>query len=108
MTESTHVKIVVFVPESNADSIRQVMADAGAGILGSYSKASFSSKGIGRFMPEEGSHPAIGSIGELERVDEERIEMVCSRENAQRVVRAIRTAHPYEEPAIDVYALETL
>lgn len=101
-------KIVVFVPETHADALRQAMGEAGAGRIGDYSFCSFSSKGIGRFRPEAGAHPAIGAVGALEAVAEERIETVCAAETLQAVLAAIRAAHPYEEPATDVYRLENI
>ncbi len=102
------VKIVTTVPETHADLIREVAGNAGAGALGKYMNASFSTKGVGRFLPTDGAKPAIGSVGTQEDVFEERIEWTCSRDVAQAVVNAIRTAHPYEEPVIDVYPLESL
>ena len=110
MTSREHmtnrVKIVVFVPKSHADAVRQAMGDAGAGKIGNYTGCSFSSKGIGRFKPEEGAHPAIGEVGKFEAVEEERIEMVCDRDAVANVVSAIKNVHPYEEVALDVYPLE--
>lgn len=106
--ESKNVKIVVFVPETHADIIREAMGKAGAGKIGNYSYCSFSSKGLGRFKPEEGANPAIGIVGELESVEEERIETVCERSNIDNVIKAIKAVHPYEEVALDVYPLEEL
>jgi hypothetical protein len=103
-----NVKIVVFVPETHTDIVREVMGKAGAGKIGNYSFCSFSSKGIGRFSPEKGAHPHIGEIGKLEEVVEERIETVCSREKLQDVIRAIKEVHPYDEVALDVYPLENI
>ena len=82
------------------------MGDAGAGKIGNYSHCSFSSKGIGRFNPQEGAQPQIGSVGNLEEVVEERIEVTCSRELLNSVIEAIKKVHPYEEIAYDVYTLE--
>jgi hypothetical protein len=104
--ESKNVKIVVFVPETHTAVVREAMGKAGAGKIGNYSSCSFSSKGVGRFKPEEGANPNIGEVGKPEEVPEERIEMVCSREKIQDVVRAIKEVHPYEEVALDVYPLE--
>jgi hypothetical protein len=103
---SKNVKIVVFVPERHADIVREVMGRAGAGIIGNYTSCSFSTKGIGRFKPEEGAHPNIGEIGKLESVVEERIEVVCPREKLEEVIKAIKKVHPYEEVALDIYPLE--
>lgn len=102
------LKIVTTVPVSHADHVRKAAGDAGAGTLGNYSHASFSSKGTGRFLPFEGAHPAVGSVGKYEEVAEERIEWTCASGKAAEVVAAIRTAHPYEEPVIDVYPLEKI
>ena len=99
------VKIVVTVPENEADALREAIGQAGAGKVGNYSHCSFSSKGTGRFMPQNGAKPAIGQVGRSEQVDEERIEVVCERVIAKTVVKAIRKAHSYEEPAIDIYPL---
>lgn len=99
------VKIVVFVPESHADKVREALAKAGAGQVGNYSHTSFSVKGIGRFLPLQGAHPAIGQIGQLEEVVEERIETVCYKEDLEKIIKAIKFVHPYEEVALDVYHL---
>ena len=106
--ESTNVKIVVFVPETHSDAVRVAMGNAGAGKIGNYSNCTFSSKGIGRFKPEVGADPHIGKIGKFEKVAEERIETVCSREKLQEVIKAIKEIHPYDEIALDVYPLENI
>ena len=103
--ESINVKIVVFAPEANADAVRKAMGNAGAGRIGNYSHCSFSSKGIGRFLPLDGAHPTIGVIGTSEEVSEERIEMICTKEKLQAVIEAMKSVHPYEEVAYDVYPL---
>ncbi len=103
---SKFVKIVVFVPEANADQVRLALGEAGAGKIGNYSHCSFSSKGTGRFLPGKGANPHIGKVGEIEAVVEERIETVCDRAKLGTVLAAMKAAHPYEEVAYDVYALE--
>lgn len=108
MGQSANVKIVVFVPESQADTVRKAMVNAGAGKIGNYSACSFSSKGVGRFKPEIGANPTIGKVGEVEEVIEERIEMICSREKIKEVIAAMKQAHSYEEVAYDIYSLEDL
>ncbi|HEY4964342.1 MAG TPA: hypothetical protein VIH90_06655 [Candidatus Saccharimonadales bacterium] len=102
------VKIVVYVPENNADSIRQAIGDAGAGVVGDYTFCSYSIKGIGRYIPGQNANPYIGSSGKLESVDEERIEVQCEKSKAKKVIEAIKAAHPYEEVVIDVYQLLNL
>ncbi len=101
-------KIVVYVPETHAEALREAMANAGAGKIGNYTHCSFSTKGVGRFKPGPGARPAIGEAGVLEEVAEERIEVVCEERKLQDVLQAIREAHPYEEPATDMYHLENI
>jgi hypothetical protein len=102
---ASRVKIVVFVPKTHTDIVRQVMGDAGAGRIGLYSHCSYSVDGVGRYMPLAGARPAIGGVGKFEEVEEERIECVCDRDKAKEVITAIRIVHPYEEVAFDVYPL---
>ena len=99
------VKIVVFAPLDAADAVRAALAEAGAGRIGNYDFCSFSSRGIGRFRPLEGADPHIGQHGKVEEVEEERIEVVCDRDRLESVLVKLRAAHPYEEPAYDVYGL---
>src|SRR3990167_6829379 len=101
-------KIVVYVPEDHADKLREAMGNAGAGKIGNYTFCTFTSKGVGRFKPENGASPTIGEVGRLESVEEERIETVCQEESLKEVLRAIKEAHPYEESAADVYSIEVI
>ena len=71
-------KLVVYVPESQADALREAIGNAGAGKIGNYSHCTFTLKGTGRFKPEEGANPTIGEVGKLEEVLEDRIETVCT------------------------------
>lgn len=105
---SKNIKIVVFVPETHTDVVREAMGKAGAGKLGNYSHCTFSTKGIGRFKPEIGANPHIGQVGKLEEVSEEKIETVVERTKLQEVIKAIKAVHPYEEVALDVYSLEDI
>ena len=98
-------KVVVFVPADATDGVRAALHDAGAGRIGDYDQASWTSPGEGRFRPLDGATPAIGSIGEPEVVDEVRVEVVAPRARRTSVVRAMLSAHPYEEPAFDVVPL---
>lgn len=99
---------MVTVPENEADKLREAIGNAGGGKVGNYTHCSFSVKGIGRFLPIDGANPTIGQVGQLEEVAEERIEITCDGENVKAVIVAIREAHSYEEPAIDVYELTEL
>ena len=98
-------KLTVYVPVADADRMRGALAEAGAGRIGDYDAASFSTPGEGRFRPLEGAHPTIGRVGALEVVGEERVEVVLDRRLRSRVVAAMLVAHPYEEPAYDVVEL---
>jgi dinuclear metal center YbgI/SA1388 family protein len=98
-------KIAVFVPVASADALRAALAEAGAGRLGDYDSCSWSTTGEGRFRPLEGASPAIGKVGELEVVEEVRVEVVVPRRRRTAVLRALLAAHPYEEPAFDVVPL---
>lgn len=98
-------KLVTFVPISHADAVREAMGKAGAGKIGNYTYCSFSSRGVGRFLPGDGANPAIGEIGKPEEVEEERIEVPCSEETIDAVIDAMKSVHPYEEVAYDVYPL---
>ena len=104
--DSKLVKLVVTVPESHADIVREAIGKAGGGETGNYAFCSFSSKGIGRFKPLDGAHPAIGEVGKIESVPEERIEVTCERGHVPEVVSAIRKVHPYEEISMDLYPFE--
>lgn len=106
--KSKRVKIVVYVPESHAEAVREAMGKAGAGKLGNYSFCSFSVKGMGRFKPEKGANPTIGKVGKIEQVVEERIETICERKKLAKVIAAIKKIHPYEKVALDIYPLEEI
>jgi hypothetical protein len=99
------VKLVVFVPVSHAEAVRTAIGDAGAGRLGNYSHCTFSSRGTGRFRPLPGANPYVGTVGETEVVDEERIEAIVEKHLLSAVVAAMRWAHPYEEVAFDLIPL---
>ncbi|GAA1807206.1 Nif3-like dinuclear metal center hexameric protein [Nocardioides hankookensis] len=98
-------KLTVFVPVDDADRLRDVLAEAGAGRIGDYDTASFSTAGTGRFRPLAGANPTIGDVGRLEAVAEERVEVVLPRRLRKSVVAAMLAAHPYETPAYDLVEL---
>ena len=99
-------KLVMYVPESHAEKLREAVGNAGAGVIGNYTHCTFTIKGTGRFKPAEGANPTIGEVGKLEEVQEDRIETVCTGDKLQAVLKAIKDNHPYEEPATDVYPIE--
>ncbi|ERI09897.1 Nif3-like dinuclear metal center hexameric protein [Aneurinibacillus aneurinilyticus] len=99
-------KIVVYVPLSHADAVRDAMSQAGAGSIGQYSHCTFGVRGTGTFMPGEGADPYIGEQGKIEEVEEMRIETIMPEDIQARVVKAMIKAHPYEEVAYDIYPVE--
>ncbi len=99
------VKVVVTVPLTHADIVRNAMGDAGAGLVGDYTHCSFSSEGKGRFVPQDGANPHIGAIGKQEEVKEDRVEVGVLIEKVEEVIRAMKAVHPYEEVVYDVYPL---
>jgi dinuclear metal center YbgI/SA1388 family protein len=101
-------KWAVFVPAENAQAVQTAMFDAGAGEIGDYSQCCFTLTGTGQFLPHDGATPTIGAVGTLERLTEDRIEMIAPARVRARVLAALRAAHPYEEPAFDVLALAPL
>ncbi|MGB6208718.1 Nif3-like dinuclear metal center hexameric protein [Mycobacterium sp.] len=111
--EPSHVvagldKWVIFVPAENAEAVRSAVFAAGAGRIGDYSQCSWSVTGTGQFLPGDGAAPAIGSVGAVEKVVEDRVEVVAPARARREVLSAIRAAHPYEEPAFDIIALAPL
>ena len=102
LTESAFVKIQVSVPMPQARAVREAMGMAGAGQMGEYSYCSGSTRCVGRFIPGPYAHPAIGTAGKLEEVEEEIIATICHKDQVAAVVAAIKKVHPYEEPPIDI------
>lgn len=99
-------KICVFVPEHAAEQVKQALFDVGAGKIGAYDCCCWQSLGHGQFRPLEGSSPAIGKQGTIESVAEFKIEMVCDDTLIKHAISALKSNHPYEEPAYDVWKLE--
>jgi hypothetical protein len=93
------------VPREALDDVREAVFAAGAGRIGEYERCCWYTAGTGTFLGGEGSDPSIGEPGREERVQEYRLETVFPAERQEQVVAALREAHPYEEPAFDVYEL---
>jgi hypothetical protein len=98
-------KLVVFVPPTAIDAVRDALFAAGAGRIGDYERCSWYTEGTGTFLGGVGTNPAVGKAGEEERVAELRLETVFPEERQDEIVAALRGVHPYEEPAFDVYPL---
>ena len=101
-------KWVIFVPGPAADAVRSAVFAAGAGQIGDYSHCSWTVTGSGQFLPAVGATPAIGAVGSLQRLPEDRVEVIAPAALRDRVLAAMRSAHPYQEPAFDVIALAPL
>ena len=99
-------KIAVFVPEESLEIVQNAMWDAGAGEIGRYDCASFRSMGTGTFRPLPGANPTDGKIGELKSVEEWRLEIIAPEAKKNEIIRALKTAHPYEEVAFDIIPLQ--
>ena len=98
-------KVVTYVPQASAEVVRQAMWATGAGTIGAYDCCSYASEGYGTFKASEGCNPFVGEIDKLHTEPELRIEVITPKDKINRVVAAIHSAHPYEEPAIDVVPL---
>jgi hypothetical protein len=98
-------KYVVFVPVADTQSLIDAMSAAGAGRIGEYDRAAFFTQGTGTFRPLAGANPAVGAVGRVEQVDEMMLQMVAPRRRRTHVMAALRSAHPYEEPAFEVIEL---
>ncbi|GIV58344.1 MAG: Nif3-like dinuclear metal center hexameric protein [Rhodothermaceae bacterium] len=102
--EETLYKLVTFVPRTHLDAVRTALAEAGAGRIGDYEACAFTTPGTGYFRPGPGANPFLGQAGgPLEAAEEMRLEVEVARWDLDRVVRAMKAAHPYEEVAYDVY-----
>jgi hypothetical protein len=98
-------KLIVFVPREALDTVRAALFEAGAGRIGDYEHCSWYTEGTGTFLGGEGTSPNVGQAGREERVAELRLETVFPAGRQDEVLAALRRAHPYEEPAFDVYEL---
>lgn len=103
--QASQYKLVTFVPEEALEKVSRALFDAGAGRIGKYGMCSFRTNGTGTFFGEEGTNPAVGQAGKLEQAAEVRLETVVPINKVEAAVRALREAHPYEEPAFDLNQL---
>ncbi|MGB3634918.1 MAG: Nif3-like dinuclear metal center hexameric protein [Rubrobacteraceae bacterium] len=99
-------KLVVFVPKDNVEPVADALDEAGAGVIGDYTHCTFRTPGTGTFLPGESSDPYLGRRGELEKVQEVRLETIVPAHLASQVAAAATAAHPYEETALDIYPVE--
>lgn len=99
-------QISFYVPITHAEMVKEKMFEVGAGRVGNYDYCSFETRGLGQFRPLHGSHPFLGKEGEMKRVEELKIEMVCEPEFLTKAITALKASHPYETPAY--YVTETV
>lgn len=102
---SLRYKLVFYVPEADCEKVKQAIFASGAGRLGNYQQCCWQTTGQGQFRPMSGSDPHLGSVDHLERVCEVKVETICMQKDLKAVVAALRVAHPYEEPAYDIWPL---
>lgn len=98
-------KLVFYVPVDHLEIVKQAVFAAGAGKIGEYDRCCWQVLGVGQFRPLAGSAPCLGRVGSLAEVEEYRVELVCDEATIKQAVRALISAHPYEEPAYDVWKL---
>jgi hypothetical protein len=101
-------KLCYFVPESHLEETKTALFEAGAGRIGDYDSCAWQCLGQGQFRPLDGSQPFLGQSGQLETVSECRVELVCEDSLIRAAIAALKLAHPYEEPAYDVFRMEDL
>lgn len=101
-------KICFYVPESHCETVKNAMFEKGAGKIGNYGACAWQTQGIGQFMPLEGSHAFIGEKEKLEKLEEWKVEMICEDTHLRNVILALKSSHPYETPAYQVFRLEDI
>lgn len=104
-TLNTLKKLVFFCPEKDSNKVTQAIFKAGGGTIGEYEDCSFETNGIGGFTPGERANPSAGSIGNAEKVNEKRIEILISIHKENSIVEAMKLVHPYEEAAYEIYPI---
>lgn len=94
--------ISFYVPESHLEIVKEALFQQGAGDFGSYDKACWQTKGQGQFRAQEGTHPHIGKIMQLEKLDEYKVEIICAIQHLKSCIAALKLSHPYEIPAYQI------
>lgn len=100
--------LCVYIPATHLTEVKQALFKAGAGRIGDYDSCCWEVAGRGQFRPCDGARPFIGTVGEVEAIEEYRVEMVLDEQFKHAVVAALRAVHPYEEPAFHLWRLESL
>ena len=100
-------KLNFFVPVEDKERVKNALFEIGAGRYDNYEYCSFETLGTGQFKPIDSANPAIGHLGKIERVEEYKVEMICSDELIEEVVKTLKRVHPYEEVAYEVLKMES-
>ncbi|WP_251978879.1 NGG1p interacting factor NIF3 [Salinicola avicenniae] len=101
-------KLAFYVPETHCEAVKAAVFATGAGRLGDYEGCCFQTRGEGQFRPLDGADPHIGKVGDLTKIEEIKVELVCEEARIREAIAALLTAHPYETPAYDVWPLSDL
>ena len=101
-------KLAFYVPKEQKEEVKEALFAIGAGAYENYDKCSWEVEGMGQFRPLQGANPFLGSVGEVERVVEYKVEMICKDELILQAVQTLKETHPYEEVAYEVIKLEEL
>lgn len=99
------LRLSFYVPATDVEVVKQALFEAGAGRIGNYDCCAWQTLGTGQFRPLDGATPAVGQVGQVELVDEYRVEMVLAEDVIKPVLAALTQAHPYEEPAYGVFQM---
>lgn len=99
-------KLIFYVPKQQAEPVKTAIFATGAGQIGHYSHCSWETEGVGQFKPLTGANPSLGEVGELEKVSELRVEILCLEANIRAAISAMKQSHPYEEVAYEVVSIE--
>ncbi len=99
-------KLIFYVPKDNAEVVKESIFATGAGSIGNYSHCAWETLGTGQFKPLPGANPSIGGINQIEKVIELRVEILCKEDNIKTAIQALKSSHPYEEPAYEIVSIE--
>lgn len=105
MLKGNMLKLIYYVPDEHLEVTKEALFKAGAGGIGDYTHCAWQVLGTGQFKAQQGADPYIGEVGELEQVEEWRVEMLVADEKAVEVAKALKASHPYEEPAFEFIQL---
>jgi len=101
-------KLAFYVPLTEKESVKEALFEIGVGKYANYECCSFETLGVGQFKPINSAKPFLGEVDVLEKVEEYKVEMICSDELVYEAVRVLKEAHPYEEVAYEVLRMEAI